>query len=277
MIIHPYTHKLKHLSCRTGKIVYKHIDIYTKMTEKFACECGSMFTKERYRTSHTHLSSDKHQNWAEKLKPLSDSELAEEEPAKPETYLFFDAETTGLAKNFKAPVDDVENWPNVVQLSWILCNPDGSELEKNDLIVKPCDFKIPKAASDIHGITTDRALTEGVDLKVVLELFSTVLKKADYIVAHNTEFDSKVIGCEYFRASIYNPLPHKQSICTMNNQKITNYCKLSPFGYGPYKWPKLVELHEKLFGCGFDNMHNAKFDVEALVKCFWELKRLTIL
>jgi len=34
-------------------------------------------------------------------------------------YLFFDTETTGLPKNWKAPVTDLNNWPRLVQLAYL--------------------------------------------------------------------------------------------------------------------------------------------------------------
>ena len=34
-------------------------------------------------------------------------------------YLLFDTETTGLPKNWKAPVTDVDNWPRLVQIAWL--------------------------------------------------------------------------------------------------------------------------------------------------------------
>jgi DNA polymerase III alpha subunit (gram-positive type) len=157
-----------------------------------------------------------------------------------------------------------------------MCDSNGYVLEEHDYIVKPCHYTIPKDSTRLHGITNDRALTEGVDLEVVLERFSDALEKADCLVAHNIAFDAKVLGCEYIRTSNKDPLQQKQKICTMKNDKVINYCKL-PGPYCSYKLTKLVELHEKLFGCGFENMHNAKYDVEALVKCFWELKKINIL
>ena len=52
----------------------------------------------------------------------------------------------------------------------------------------------------------------------------------------------------------------------------TDFCKISgPYGY---KWPKLSELHYKLFKKGFDEAHNAAVDINATAKCFWELKRI---
>ena len=58
-------------------------------------------------------------------------------------------------------------------------------------------------------------------------------------------------------------------------KKSTNYCKLDgPYGY---KWPKLSELHYKLFGIGFEEAHNAAVDINATAKCFWEMKKIGVL
>ena len=64
-------------------------------------------------------------------------------------------------------------------------------------------------------------------------------------------------------------LHRKPQLCTM--QASTDYCKI-PGPYG-YKWPKLSELHMKLFGEYFEEAHDAAADINATVKCFWELKR----
>ena len=44
-------------------------------------------------------------------------------------YLFFDTETTGLPKRWNAPVTDLENWPRLVQLAWIMYDDRGNMLE----------------------------------------------------------------------------------------------------------------------------------------------------
>jgi hypothetical protein len=41
-------------------------------------------------------------------------------------YLFFDTETTGLPKNWKAPVTDLNNWPRLVQLAFLLFDNNGN-------------------------------------------------------------------------------------------------------------------------------------------------------
>lgn len=41
-------------------------------------------------------------------------------------YLFFDTETTGIPRNWRAPVTDLTNWPRIVQVAWLECDEDGA-------------------------------------------------------------------------------------------------------------------------------------------------------
>lgn len=188
-------------------------------------------------------------------------------------YLFFDTETTGLPRNWKAPVTDLWNWPRMIQLAYLLSDGAGNRLAGGDFIIKPAGFTIPDEAARIHGITTERALREGVELLGVLQEFQEAVGRAEYLVAHNLSFDEKIVGAELLRNKMADSLPAKRRICTM--QSSTNYCALP----GPYgnKWPKLSELHCKLFQKDFDGAHNAAADIAATMKCFWELKRLSVI
>lgn len=188
-------------------------------------------------------------------------------------YLFFDTETTGLPRNWKAPVSDLNNWPRLVQIAWLLYDRDGRQISGNDCIIQPDGFTIPPDATRIHGISTEHALREGVSLTDVLNDFHNLVSQADYLVGHNISFDEKIVGAEFLRKNMANSLATKNKICTM--EKSTNYCKLEgPYGY---KWPKLSELHYKLFKKGFEEAHNAAVDINATAKCFWELKRIGVI
>ena len=188
-------------------------------------------------------------------------------------YLFFDTETTGLPKNWKAPVTDLNNWPRMIQIAWILCDKDGNRLKTEDYIIRPENFSIPTEASRIHGITTERAIREGTDLTFILNLFNDTLKRADYVVAHNISFDEKIIGAELLRKKLISDFNQKRQLCTMKSS--TDYCQIAgPFGY---KWPNLSELHIKLFGKDFEEAHDASVDINATEKCFWEMKRLGLM
>ena len=185
-------------------------------------------------------------------------------------YLFFDTETTGLPRNWKAPVSDVNNWPRLIQLAYLYFDENGNRISGGDFIIKPEGFKIPTDASRIHGISNEKALKEGVLLSDVLQIFQNLIVDSDILVAHNMSFDEKIVGAEFLRLGMENSIPAKRKICTM--QSSTNFCALNgPYGY---KWPKLSELHYKLFKTGFEEAHNAAVDINATAKCFWELRRL---
>lgn len=184
-------------------------------------------------------------------------------------YLFFDTETTGLPKNYKAPVTNSANWPRMVQLAWHMYDNNGLQVDSQDYIIKPENYTIPVEASKIHRITTERALSEGENLEKVLLLFNEQITKTDFLVAHNIGFDEKILGAEFFRKKIESQLLKKKKICTMLAS--VDYCRI-PGNYG-FKWPKLAELHHALFGKDFEEAHDAAADIKATALCFWELKK----
>ena len=184
-------------------------------------------------------------------------------------FLFFDTETTGLPKKWNAPVTDLKNWPRMVQLAWLLYDDQGNEIIRSNEIIQPDGFRIPIASSSIHGITTERAKEEGIPVGEALNKFSHALDSTDYLVAHNIDFDDKIVGAEFIRAEMENDFFQKARICTMKSS--IKFCKL-PGKYGKYKNPSLTQLHTKLFGKGFDDAHDALADVVACANSFYELR-----
>ncbi len=193
-------------------------------------------------------------------------------------FLFFDTETTGIPLNRTADITDLNNWPRLVQLAYILCHSsetgyddfkDRNIIAKGSFIIKPSGFTIPTDASKVHGITNEFATKNGKSLQNVLNHFQAIIKQADYVVAHNMGFDEKVIGAEFLRSKMTNPLTTAKKICTM--QSTIDICAIP--GNNGLKWPTLSELHQKLFGKTFQESHNASVDIDATAKCFWELKR----
>jgi DNA polymerase III subunit epsilon len=188
-------------------------------------------------------------------------------------YLFFDTETTGLPRNYKAPASDTNNWPRLVQLAFMLFDEQMNLIEEKDFIIRPDGFSIPVESSLIHGISDQTAREVGLPILPVLERFKELAGNAHCLVAHNYSFDVKIMGAEFIRAGYKDFLPSKNFICTM--QSSTNYCALpSPYGY---KWPKLTELHYKLFKENFKEAHNAAVDIRATARCFRELLRLGVI
>jgi DNA polymerase III epsilon subunit-like protein len=188
-------------------------------------------------------------------------------------YLFFDTETTGLPKNYKASLTDFDNWPRMVQIAWQKYTESGVLLESKVYIIKPEGYTIPKEASAVHGITTERALAEGVDLTSILNEFRLKMTESEFLVAHNISFDEKIVGVEFLRKKIAKIEKKILRIDTMTTA--TDFCAI-PGKYG-YKWPNLTELHQKLFGTGFEGAHDALADVKACADCFFELKKRKVI
>jgi DNA polymerase III subunit epsilon len=184
-------------------------------------------------------------------------------------YLFFDTETTGLPQNWKAPASDLNNWPRLVELAWLLCDEEGNDIEGKSAIVRPDGFQIPAEAAAVHGISTPRALAEGVELEPLLKDFARAVEVSRVLVAHNVSFDEKIMGAELLRTGLRTGFDERERYCTMKTS--TELCAI-PSRYG-FKWPTLSELHQRLFGAIPDGAHAAGTDVEVCARCFFEMKR----
>ncbi|PKP25291.1 MAG: DNA polymerase III subunit alpha [Bacteroidetes bacterium HGW-Bacteroidetes-2] len=187
-------------------------------------------------------------------------------------YLIFDTETTGLPKNYKAPVSDTDNWPRCIQIAWQLHDIMGNLIEHQDFLIKPDGFNIPFDAEKIHGISTELAEKEGKNLEEILYLFNEALAKAKFIVGQNVGFDVNIIGAEFFRKEIKSTLSKKPVLDTCT-EATAFLCKLPGGRGGKFKLPTLTELHRYLFHQPFAEAHNATADVEATTRCFLELVR----
>ena len=184
-------------------------------------------------------------------------------------YIIFDTETTGLPRDYNAPMSDVDNWPRLVQIAWQLHDARGKLLSNHNYIIRPEGFTIPYNAEKVHGISTKRALAEGHDLKEILQVFREDVIQAKFLVGHNIGFDINVVGSEFLRAELVMPLESKAELDTKDIS--TDFCALPGGKGGKFKWPTLTELHQKLFGVGFDDAHDAAYDVDATARCFFGL------
>lgn len=188
-------------------------------------------------------------------------------------YLIFDTETTGLPKRWDAPITDVDNWPRCIQIAWQLHDAMGNCIDHQDYLLKPEGFNIPYDAEKVHGISTELAEEKGESLEFVLKKFNEVLDKTKFVVGQNVKFDLNIMGAEFMREDIANPLQELPILdtCTEHTAEL---CKIPGGRGGKFKLPTLTELHEFLFKEPFAEAHNATADVEATTRCFLELVRL---
>ncbi len=187
-------------------------------------------------------------------------------------YLIFDTETTGLPRNWKAPISDSGNWPRCVQLAWQLHDASGVLITHASHIVFPLGYDIPYESEKIHGISTALAQKEGQPLEDVLTEFLKALEQSTYVVGHNVSFDLNIVGAELHRLKIPNMLQESKILDTCM-EETASLCQLPGGRGGKFKLPTLSELYKFLFDQGFDEVHNASADVEATARVFLELMR----
>lgn len=184
--------------------------------------------------------------------------------------LFFDTETTGLWIN-GLPIGSVEQ-PKIVQIAAILTEQDGTEIMSCNLTVY--QEHVPEKAAAVHGKTTEFVGKYGINEGTALTVFEEMLNSAETVVAHNGEYDQKVI-LNAIRLldgpHAKNPFEGKKAFCTM--RATTPLCKL-PGGRGGYKWPKLTEAYNHLFGRDFDSAHDALADVRATKDVYLRLQEI---
>ena len=185
------------------------------------------------------------------------------------SLLFIDTETSGKY-DFKSDIY-ASHQPHLVQLACILDDLDGNTIEEYETIIRVGDMNIPVSAAEIHGITTAIANAKGIALQVALKEFNRLWKNANKIIAHNTEFDIKIMHVAFHRAQMESLFRMVPTYCTMKSS--TDLLKL-PGRYG-YKWPKLDEAYRVLIDPeGFEGAHNALNDVRACRKVYYALKKV---
>jgi DNA polymerase III epsilon subunit-like protein len=200
--------------------------------------------------------------------------------------LFFDTETTGLPRTKILDGGNLHLWPYIVQFSYIILDITSNKLIKvKDAIIKiPSDIIIPEETIKIHGITNEMS-EKGTTIETIMDEFFADILNIDLMVAHNLSFDLNMIKCELLRLVKDNSNPtkynyyfneiinFKKMYCTM--QESIDLCNIEAKyknGNKYIKFPKLVELYEKLFETAPKKLHNSLNDVAVCARCFMKLK-----
>jgi DNA polymerase-3 subunit epsilon len=162
--------------------------------------------------------------------------------------IVFDTETFGRVDSLDNDIGALEMWPKIRQLCWQNYSLNGKLIKTSNHYFDSLEHN----KSDI------------------LKEFKADFINAAVAVAHNFQFDYKIIGSELLRIDdeieSFNSVPIYDSM-TSN----VNLCGLkSKLGFA--KYPTLTELYSHLFNEGFEGAHDALNDVEATAKCFWHLR-----
>lgn len=178
-----------------------------------------------------------------------------------------DIETDGLPKRKSSHEINGVEYPNVVQVAWILMDIEGTIYKKiSDLINYP--GIIQTEAFQINNIDINLVKRIGKTPSDVYKNLVSDVKIADYIVAHNVAFDIPIIRSQLSKYFVQDVFHNKKTICTM--KETVNFCRIPSYD-SQFKFPKLTELYEQLFEYKIEQKHNAESDALLTAKCFKEL------
>jgi DNA polymerase III epsilon subunit-like protein len=181
--------------------------------------------------------------------------------------LFFDTETTGLPAKGLNWSTDFDKFPHIVSIAWKI----GKEAKEFKIYQE--GRVIPKEVTAIHGITTEQGNDPNTTypIKKVLEQFMYDGERADKMIGFNTYFDSSIIKASVLRTFGTESIEAELIKKILDKDRRVDVMRMAiPLFSG--KWPKLTELHLKLFDKSFP-AHSAGSDVEALERCYEALVR----
>jgi DNA polymerase III epsilon subunit-like protein len=206
-------------------------------------------------------------------------------------FLVFDTETTGLPKSKFISPSTLPEWPHIVQFSYLIYDSSLNDIiETKDYVIKlPENISISEESTKIHGITNEMSEYAGITINEVLNEFFNYLRGVDKIIGHNIEFDInmikvallRLINSNYltkeqlkiYKYDLYYLTNYKNISCTLKESiEFCNIQTLDKNGKPYLKYPKLIELHEKLFNKSPINLHNSFNDILVTLRCYMKLK-----
>ena len=206
-------------------------------------------------------------------------------------FLVFDTETTGLPQSKFISPSTLHRWPYIVQFSYVIYDSSLNNIvESKDYVIKvPESILISEESTKIHGITNEISGKIGIPINEALNEFFYYLRSVDRIIGHNIEFDLNMVKVELLRIINKDSLTseqlklykydlhyltnYKNISCTLKDSiQFCNIQLLDKNGKPYLKYPKLIELHEKLFDKSPSNLHNSFNDILVTLRCFMKLK-----
>lgn len=185
-------------------------------------------------------------------------------------YLIFDCSALAGKTDYKANFTETNAWPRLIHISWILLNDEYKPIGDADYIVDSKNFIIDDKSKEKAHIDDDDIAKKNMAVDEILDKFSESVEKAEYIFAHNLNYNENILGAEYVRNKKSINMFSKKRHCLM--EEGTYFCKIPSKG-GGFKFPTLPELHAACFGQSYGPPGNARADVIAATRSFIKLMK----
>lgn len=183
----------------------------------------------------------------------------------------FDTETTGFPL-YKEPSEDPRQ-PHIVELAALLFDDATGELvEQMHAIARPDGWEIPEEATAIHGITTELALDKGRPEAEVLAEFLALHARCSLRVAHNEDFDQRIVRISIKRLGAGATQEERDAIADAF-KAAPKYCTMKTDAKARgVKWPKLTEAYKHHTGKDLgEDAHSALFDARACAEVYFAM------
>lgn len=189
-------------------------------------------------------------------------------------HLVIDTETSGLF-DFKRPAD-ADGQPRLAELAMIVLDDEGRTLDEMHFYIRPDGWRMEPGATAINGLTDEFLHEKGVHVTTALSRYVEAIEAGAIIVAHNAQFDCKVMRAELRRAGLDDMFDRTPNICTMRNaqdfaQKLRRKLIKYDAQGNPTNltgWPKLYDLCTFLMVAPPEKAHGALDDARAAARCF---------
>ena len=201
-------------------------------------------------------------------------------------------DTRELPGNVKYMVVDLEthDWTGksthdtgrIVEIAWKLFSDTGDCLESKQYLIKPYGTykEIAPKATEVHGITTERASKHGDDVELVLDEFIRIIENIPddgFVIAHNMDHEHTVLTNSFSpdQRNIWKNVPKSDTFSVPLLKFLPEPVLTKYYGGSKLQWRKfglqLSELHRHIspetHTLLVENVHYACTDVDMT----WEI------
>ena len=177
----------------------------------------------------------------------------------------FDFETTGIPA--WKDQSDAEHQPHIVEVAALLYDTAGNIIDRYQAIVRPNGWEISPEMTEIHGITMEQAMDEGIPEAEALDGFLAIHARASIRVAHNATFDDRIARIAISRY-------HSKELADSFKESTEKFCtcQKSREPVGLKKLPTLAEAYKHFTGEDLVEAHRAMPDALACARVYFALK-----
>lgn len=190
-------------------------------------------------------------------------------------FLIVDTDADGFPDSFSVSYKNLDNWPRIQAISWILLSEEGKIFKQESHFLRFEENDISTYYADKNCIKVSD-LVSGEEPSFVYDLLIKDLNKVNVIVAHNIDYHLNMIRADFVRFKKPIKSTQRKKLCTMNNT--AEYVGIWNISKGDYKFPTLAELVTKIFYPAKDPEFNFVSDIDtsqqqvfAVAKCLVKL------